>query len=220
MTPSSTLSTPLLPLAFRNTAATVSALADGAAPLSYNAFRKICEAQVGALQRELTSAGHLPDVVRDALYAQCALLDEAALTRLSGIDREAWEREPLQIREFNTNDAGEHLISVIERRLAEPQPKLVLLMLLNAVLGLGFHGKFALNGTEARAKLMRAVDERLGQVIDRDISGPVLLAGGSARRALRAFSPVSLTVIGCIVAGMVYLAIERWFAASIARLVS
>jgi type VI secretion system protein ImpK len=190
-------------------------------PLAFDSFRKICEAQVGALRQELTLAGHLPDVVRDALYAQCALLDEIALTRLTGADRETWEREPLQIREFRTNDAGEQLVSVIERRLAEPKPKVMLLVLLNAVLGLGFHGKFAINGTQARARLMRAVDQRLGQSIDRNTSGPMLVTRGAARPGIARFSlgarsPFVAVMIGCIVAGVAYLAIERWFAASIA----
>src|ERR1700735_4273458 len=111
--------TALLPNAFRDTAVTVANLADDATSITFASFREKCVAQVKALARELRAAGHLPDVVRDATYAQCALLDETALVRLKGAERDAWEREPLQIKEFQTNDAGDELIAKIHQRLAD-----------------------------------------------------------------------------------------------------
>jgi type VI secretion system protein ImpK len=92
--------TALLPNAFRDTAFTVASLADDASSITFASFQAKCVAQVDALGRELRAAGHLPDVVRDATYAQCALLDETALAYLKGAERDAWEREPLQVREF------------------------------------------------------------------------------------------------------------------------
>jgi type VI secretion system protein ImpK len=133
--------TVLLPNAFRDTALTVATLADNATSIGSASFRETCVAQVDALRRELIIAGHPSDVVADAIYAQCALLDETALVQLKGHKRDAWEREPLQVREFNTNDAGDELIARIRRRLQESRPKLALLSIFNAVLGLGFTGK-------------------------------------------------------------------------------
>jgi type VI secretion system protein ImpK len=109
--------TALLPNAFRDTAFTVASLADDASSLSFVSFREKCVAQVDALGRELRAAGHLPDVVRDATYAQCALLDETALAHLKGPERDAWEREPLQVQEFKSNDAGYELIDKISSGL-------------------------------------------------------------------------------------------------------
>jgi type VI secretion system protein ImpK len=210
--------TPLLPSAFRDTALTVASLADDAAPLNFAPFRETCLAQVESLRRELASAGHLPDVIRDATYAQCALLDEAALVRLKGYDRDAWEKEPLQVKEFHTNDAGDELIALIRRRLAEPRPKVALLTLFSAVLGLGFQGKFAINGADARIELMRALDQQIGQSTSKDTSGTVLLTQGIARQWNARVSPLGWVVLGVVAAGLVYLGLSQWLASSIARM--
>lgn len=212
----------LLPLAFRNTAATVVELADQATPRDFTSLRDRCDAQHDALRRELTAAGHLPDVVRDALYTQCALLDEAALGRLEGSARDAWEREPLQVRKFQSNDAGIELISLIERRLAESKPPVALLLIFNAAFGLGFKGKFAINGVEARVALMHAIDQRLDQAIERDTSGTVVVrppkAQGRMSLPIGAFSPLATVMLACIVAGVIYLALGQWLSASIASM--
>lgn len=216
-----TLHTLLLPKAFRDTALLVSSLADDATTVTFATFRKTCLEQVEALRRELASAGHLPDVIRDATYAQCALLDEAALFHFKGSDRDAWENEPLQIKEFRTNDAGNELIDLIRRRLAEPRPKLALLNLFNAILGLGFKGQFAIKGTDARLELMRALDQRIGQAVSRDTSGTVLVTQSAVRQwnGLNArISPMGCVVLGIVVAGLVYLGLSQWLASSIARM--
>jgi type VI secretion system protein ImpK len=210
--------TVLLPNAFRDTAFTVACLADEATSINFVSFRDKCVAQVDALGRELRAAGHLPDVVREATYAQCALLDETALVRLKGPERDAWEREPLQVSEFKSNDAGYELIDKIQQRLLEPNPRLALLSIFNTVLGLGFKGKFALNGADARLELMRALDQRIGQAAGKDTSGTVVLAQGPSERWSTNVSPLGWVITGVAVAGLVYLALGQWLAASIARI--
>jgi type VI secretion system protein ImpK len=210
--------TALLPNAFRDTAFTVASLADDASSITFASFQAKCVAQVDALGRELRAAGHLPDVVRDATYAQCALLDETALAYLKGAERDAWEREPLQVREFKSNDAGYELIDKIQQRLAEPRPKLALLSLYNAVLGLGFKGKFALSGADVRLELMRALDQRIGQAGSVDTSGTVLLSQDASRRWSTNVSPLGWVIGAVLVAGLVYLALGQWLTASIARI--
>ncbi len=210
--------TALLPRAFRDTAFTVASLADDASSITFASFREKCLAHGDALRRELRAAGHLPDVVRDATYAQCALLDETALAHLKGAERDAWEREPLQVREFKSNDAGYELIDKVQQRLAEPRPKLALLSLYNAVLGLGFKGKFALSGADARLELMRALDQRIGQAGSVDTSGTVLLARDASRRLRMNASPLGWVIGAVLVAGLVYLALGQWLTASIARI--
>jgi len=92
MTPSmTTVSTPIgLPLALRNTALTVTSLANGAQPETFKTFAAQCDQQIGLLRTELAAASCTPDVINDAVYAQCALLDEIALKCLSGGDRDTW----------------------------------------------------------------------------------------------------------------------------------
>lgn len=210
--------TALLPNAFRDTAYTVATLADDATSHSFVSFRAKCVAQVDALGRELRAAGHLPDVVQDATYAQCALLDETALVQLKGSERDAWEREPLQVEAFKSNDAGYELIDRIQERLAEPRPKLALLSIYNAVLGLGFKGKFAISGADARLELMRALDQRIGQAGSADASGTVLLTQRVSHRWSARVSPLGWVIAGFLVAGLVYLALGAWLTASIARI--
>lgn len=209
----------ILPLALRDTALTVTTLADDDQPTRFEAFRAKCVEQVSRLREEFLEAGQPADVVEDAIYAQCALLDEVALGRLPGEDRGAWEREPLQVREFQSHDAGEALIARIERRLGEARPVLPLLAVFHAVLGLGFQGRFALEGAGARVALMHAIDERLDRAGWLKSDGPVLVADGKARRWRGHLTSLAWVVSACAVTGLVYLALDRWLVTAIARLV-
>lgn len=208
----------MLPPALRDTALTVAELANAARPaLGFEAFRAKCLKQVARLREELSALGQPADVVEDAIYAQCALLDEVALGRLQGDDHNAWEREPLQVAQFQSHNAGDALIARIERRLAEPQPVLSLLAVFHAVLGLGFQGRYALGGAESRNALMRALDERVDRAGRHEPSGPVMVTGGKLSR-WRNLTPLVWVAIACIGGTFFYIALDRWLAASIARL--
>lgn len=210
--------TTILPLALRDTALTVTELADGAKVAeTFETFREQCLKLLSRLREEFRAAGHPTSVVEDAAYAQCALLDEVALQHLQAGDRDAWEREPLQVKEFQSHNAGEELIARIERRLAEPQPVVPLLVVFYAVLGLGFQGKFALEGANARESLMRTIDERLERAGVQKASGPIIVTAGKTR-GLRHLSSLAWVLIALAVAGLIYLALDRWLAASIAQL--
>ncbi|MBW0448413.1 DotU family type IV/VI secretion system protein [bacterium M00.F.Ca.ET.228.01.1.1] len=211
-----TLPPSLLPVALRDTALTVALLAADPAPQSFSAFRDKCKQQVRRLREEMQSAGHPQGVIEDAAYAQCALLDETALSNLRGDDRDAWQRLPLQVDEFHSNEAGHELIARIERRLAEPQPVLPLLAIFCAVLDLGFTGKFAFAGREARAALIKALSERLGRAQDTS-SSIVIKAPGSTRWTER-LTPLTWVVGACVFAAVVYVALDQWLNASVARI--
>lgn len=215
----------LLPVALRDTADTVAALREYR-PTSPKDLRERCDAQVARLREELQQRGQPRDVIDDALYAQCALLDEAALKGLRGDARDAWEREPLQLRTFGRNDAGEELIRRIGQRLREAKPVLPLLGIFGAVLRLGFTGSLAANGGDARTKLVSEIDERLtraaGGYTDRAANGntpggapgPIVVNPSRGRR--RPLSPLAWVLIAGIAAGLVWLAIDRWLLAVIA----
>ena len=210
----------LLPLAMRDTASTVVALRS-AEPPSVDDLRRQCDAQVASLREELQRRGQPPDVIDDALYAQCALLDEAALNGLHDDGRDAWEREPLQVRTFGRNDAGEELIRRIGQRLREARPVLPLLGVFAAVLRLGFTGSLAGNGGDARAKLVSEIDERLtratGDRANSNASGtssPIVV--NPSRWRSRPLSPLAWVLIACIAAGLAWFAIDRWLLSAIA----
>lgn len=210
----------LLPLVLRDTASTVVALRSGKSP-SVDALRRQCDTQLAALKGELQRRGQPRDVIDDALYAQCALLDEAALKGLQGEARDAWEREPLQVRTFGRNDAGEELIRRIGQRLREAKPVLPLLRVFAAVLRLGFTGGLVGNGGDARAKLVGEIDERLtrasGDRANSNASGtssPIVV--NPSRRRRRPLSPLAWVLIACIAAGLGWFAIDRWLLSAIA----
>ncbi|HEV3429543.1 MAG TPA: DotU/TssL family secretion system protein [Paraburkholderia sp.] len=208
--------TDLLPVALRDTASIVVALRRGNPP-SLHTLREECDGQIVRLREELLRRGQPHDVIDDALYAQCALLDEAALKGLHGEARDTWEREPLQVGVFGRNDAGEELLRRIGQRLREPRPVLPLLAIFAAVLKLGFTGRFAVNEAEARTKLIRSIDGRLERAVDGampDYSGPVVVSPSNWRR--RRLSPLAWVLVACVAAGFVWLAIDRWLVSSIA----
>ncbi len=209
--------TTILPLALRDTALTVTELAGEARTETFGKFRDKCLEHLNRLREEFRAAGHSPAVVEDAAYAQCALLDEVALRCLQAMDRDAWEREPLQVKEFQSHNAGEELIARIERRLAEPQPVLPLLAVFYAVLGLGFQGRFALEGTGAREALMRTIDERLERGGVHKSTGSVVVTSGQPR-GWRGLSPLAWVGTALVGAALIYFALGRWLAASIAQL--
>ncbi|MBR8031483.1 DotU family type IV/VI secretion system protein [Burkholderia vietnamiensis] len=209
---------PLLPVALRDTARTVIALAEE--PLSFDALRGQCNTQIDQLRSDLGLRG-LPDHgINDAVYALCALLDEAALKHLTGEARESWEKRPLQEERFSRNDAGEELVRRIEDRLLEPRSPRVLLAIFAAVLSLGFTGRFAMDGSTARAALIRTLDERLGRTTaaeDNHAAPASIVVNRTNARPLR-ISPLTWVVASCVAVGVAWFMVDRWFIASIAQI--
>ncbi|WP_027215058.1 DotU/TssL family secretion system protein [Burkholderia sp. WSM2232] len=210
----------LLPVALRDTASTVVALRSGNPP-SPEVLFKDSDAQVAALRDELQRRGLPLDVINDALYAQCALLDEAALNGLTAAARDSWEREPLQVRVFGRNDAGEELLRRIDQRLQEQNPVEPLLRIFAAVLRLGFKGRYAMDDTAAREKLIHSIDDCIartgGTITDSSVanqSAPLVI--NPSPRRLPPLHPVAWVAVAGVTAGLVWLAIDRWLESSIA----
>lgn len=208
----------LLPPALRDTARTIARFKDTNDGHREN-LRKTCDDHVTQLRDDLQKLRLPRDVIDDALYAQCALLDEIALQHLDAEARDAWAREPLQVSVFGRNDAGDELLRRIGRRLHEPQPVLPLLSIFAAVLELGFTGRFALNGAQELAKLVREIDARLERAAGGavpDFSGPIVVSAGRARR--RRPSSLTWVILACVAAGLMWFALDRWLLTSIARM--
>lgn len=205
-----------VPAAFRDTALTVATLGEQYVPRSFDVFRRRCLDQIQRLRDEWKAAGHPYDVIQDAVYAQCALLDEAALSHLADRDRDAWEREPLQVAEFGTHDAGETLIDRMQQRLSEPQPVLPLLAIFHAALSLGFRGRFALEGPDARAVMIRALHERLGD--EASVSAGVVVRSSMRGNGIASISLPAGAMLAIVLAGMAWLLLDRWLGATAAQL--
>ncbi|CAN7384407.1 DotU family type IV/VI secretion system protein [Trinickia sp. LjRoot230] len=217
MTLTTSLSINALPVAFRDTALMVAELGWHKAHLSFETMRQRCHEQVDRLRADLKASGQANDVIQDAVYAQCALLDEAALSYLEPHDREAWEREPLQVSEFGSHDAGEALITRMRLRLHQSEAEPMLLAIFHAVLALGFEGRFALEGQNVRALMIQALGERLG-VPDAPKNGMVLPPGVQRRWFAHLSLPVC-TLLAIVTAGALWALLDQWLGALVGRAV-
>lgn len=211
-----------LPLAIRDTALTVTGLhAKDALDEEPADFREKCVRQVDSLKQELTEAGYPTNVIDDALYAQCALLDEAVLRCLKTTQRDAWERQPLQVSRFNSHDAGEELIRRMNLLVHAPQPEPLLLRIFHIVLLLGFHGKYAApDGAAERQLLIRRLADRLepDSAGAKDDSAQVVINATAPGRWHFALSPVGAIVLAAITAALVYGGLQYWLSLSISAL--
>lgn len=210
----------VLPVALRDTALTVSDLyqASGRSSEWAKQVLKNCIDQIAHLKAELRTRGLSPDQIDDAVCAQCALLDEVALRNLEGDARNEWERNPLQLAELKVNDAGEELVRRIEQRLHDAQPTGLLLAIFASVLDLGFTGRLALDGHDARARLRRALDERLGvtsQSDDSNEDGAVIVRAPVTRTWGQRISPLGCVALACVAMSLIWFAIDSWLDASV-----
>lgn len=220
MTPSISFVTQL-PLAIRDTALTVASLHGGEFPREgFSVFRQTCEAQLERLRTELEEAGQPRDMIDDALYAQCALLDEAVLRCLKNKHRDDWELQPLQVTQFNSHDAGEELVRRMQARLQAPQANMTLLLIFHTVLLLGFQGKFAVQGEIERFALMNALAERLegNQKSTLEDRSTVVVTAGASRRWWPTLSPLAWVMLAALLAALLYGGLQHWLSVSISAL--
>jgi len=121
-----------------------------------------CVAHLEQVQQQLTAANYSAERRQHILYAQCALLDEAAKSR--GIQDDAciqWYDRPLQGQFFANLNAGDHLYERIRQVLREAAPDIAVLTCFHRVLMLGFLGGFAGIDVPERERLVRELSERV-----------------------------------------------------------
>jgi type VI secretion system protein ImpK len=209
----------LLPVALRDTAITVANLCGDNKP-SAETLRSDAQTQFEQLGAELRMRGLSPEMIEDAQYAQCALIDETALRCLNGDERDAWELNPLQLGKFNSNDAGEELVRRMERWLGHARTERVLLAIFGAVLDLGFVGRFAREGDEARARFRQSINQRLG--ISQNTHAPhdasIIVKADVKRAWASRVSPLTCIALACVGLGLMWFAINGWLDASVARM--
>ncbi|SAL76947.1 ompA family protein [Caballeronia peredens] len=211
----------LLPVALRDTALMVSDFADTSLEKSVEDLRDRGEAQIKTLGAELEASGWSQDMIDDAQYAQCALLDEVALSGLFGEQRDDWESQPLQLIHFKTNDAGEELLRRIDKRLHDPRPVRPLLAIFGAVLDLGFTGRLALEGGNAKARLRQAIATGLGVThsLEENDDDSIVVKTASTRSWTQRISPLAGIAFGCVAVGLAWFGVNRWLDASVARMI-
>nr|WP_112177666.1 DotU family type IV/VI secretion system protein [Paraburkholderia unamae] len=189
----------------QDTALLVTTLASGGIVQNTTTFRDRCRQLVDQFSEALARRDMPEEVQREALVAQCGLLDEMALRHLSSEARTDWELHPMQVERFSIHDAGRRVIDRVETHLHESSPDVDLLECYAAILGMGFVGRYALEGEAKRAALIAALNARLESMrpytevpFHSEASGTLL--SGNAHRLL----PWIAVALACLTAVTVW----------------
>ncbi|SAK55609.1 type VI secretion system protein ImpK [Caballeronia hypogeia] len=185
----------------RDTALFVANLSSGGAPEDFASLRKHCKEMIDEFGAALDRRGYAADVRDDAVMAQCALLDETALRHLSEQERPQWSAQPLQVETLRQHDTGERVFVRLDARMRERAPQVGLLECYAAILGLGFTGRYAIEGEAPRAALigeLNALIARLRPEGERPfiVDQPGRFIGDWLRRS----SPWALATGACCIA--------------------
>ncbi|MDH6148011.1 type VI secretion system protein ImpK [Paraburkholderia sp. WSM4179] len=204
----------------RDTALLVTSLSSGGTVQDAARFRERCAQLVDQFADTLARSGYPEDVQREALVAQCGLLDEMALRHLPGNTRSAWESHPMQVERFSIYDAGGRIIDAVEAHLRESSPDVELLEYYAAILAMGFIGRYAREGEAKRAALISALDARL-QMLRETVDEPFLTdrVGLRLYGRFRRFGPWILVISACLLAIAVWIAGSRVLETQLAQIV-
>lgn len=118
----------------------------------------LCSRQIEFVRQQLEKAGLSARNIDYISHAQCALLDETALTFAQGDAHVKWARETLQTKFFNRHQAGEFLYEDIREVLREPAPDQSVLTAFQRVLLLGFRGRYHEENDAERAHVVAALN--------------------------------------------------------------
>lgn len=153
---------------------TVTMLKKGAVTHNGSALYDKCVMQVESVREALERAGYDESSVDHISYAQCALLDEAVMSRKYSKSEEsvdisidegqvAWRKAPLQARFFGSLRAGEALWDRIAEVLRQPAPNMAVLTCYHRVIALGFQGLYGLSAVSQtqRNEVAKALSERV-----------------------------------------------------------
>jgi type VI secretion system protein ImpK len=204
----------------RDTALEISLLARGADTRSAFQLRERCLQVVNDFDRALQAKGVPQDVREDAVYAQCGLLDEKALTYLPDDERSEWDAKPLQVERFGNHDAGERIYERISFRVRESPAQVGLLECHAAILGLGFLGRYARDDEPQRAELATLLNERILAARPRRRSFVVDTTGGSRLDWVRRLSPRASACVVCVAAALIWCLLGQSLDAQLSNLPS
>jgi type VI secretion system protein ImpK len=168
-------------------------------------FRGRCAYLCDQFRDALARRNYPEEIQREALIAQCGLLDEVALRYLSADCRMTWEMQPMQVERFSVYDAGRRIIDSIEKHLNNLSADVELLEFYAAILALGFMGRYARDGEARRHALISALSARI-QTLRTTVDKPFLSAPVAPRLSggLRRLAPWVPVALGCLMALIVW----------------
>ncbi|MBF5014510.1 DotU family type IV/VI secretion system protein [Burkholderia pseudomultivorans] len=190
----------------RDTALLVTTLGTGGTTKDADELRNRCRQLIEHFSEALKRRGYPDDVRREALIAQCGLLDETVLRALPAEMRAGWELKPLQVEQFNLHDAGESVFDRLEARMRETPPRVDLLECYAAILGMGFVGRYARESEVKRSALIARLNTQLESL--RPSSARPFVIDRAGRRLSDWFyrlSPWAIAGLACVAAMIVWM---------------
>lgn len=189
----------------RDTAQTVSLLSQGGPVETGAQLRRDALRQVQAMDAALTERGLEDAIRRELVFAQCGLLDEVALKHLSAADRQIWETAPLQVERFGYHDAGDRVFANLDAWLRRPDADVHLLQFYAAIIALGFQGRYARDGDDARARMLEDLGHRIAATTT-SIPTRFITYDGCRPARWRRLSPWVAASVMLLAAGATYIA--------------
>ena len=197
---------------------TVSMLKKGATTLDGAAFYQKCCRQVEAVRDALKCAGFDEASIGHISYAQCALLDEAVMSRRGENAKQAdqgdkgqvaWRKAPLQARYFGSLYAGEALWDRLAEVLRQPAPVNAVLTCYHRVISLGFLGLYSIK-TFSQSQRDEVIKALAARVTPPDM-GLSLVIHRSPKRRYRLLRSIWLwIVVALILTGTVWWCGHLW----------
>lgn len=141
-------------------------------PPDAGTFRAQLHRVLRAAEQDALRAGYAPDVIRYALFAVTAFVDESVLSAGHAAFAE-WAQKPLQDELFGGHVGGELLFQHLRQILAAPDTVDVadLLEVYQLCLLLGFRGRYGTDGAGEIDMLLRAAAAKILRV--RGAAGPL-----------------------------------------------
>lgn len=170
-----------------------------------------CVDNLKQVQQVLRAAGHSEQSCQHILYAQCALLDEAAKSR--GVQDDAcvqWYDRPLQGQFFGSINAGVHLYEQMNQVLRESSPDMAVLTCFHRVLMLGFLGDASAVDAPERLRLVRELGARV-PAFDFSSHRPVLVSVSDLQSMGTGLHrwPVRIGLSACVLIAL-WWGFDRW----------
>ncbi len=113
--------------------------------------------QIRTFETTAHSSGERDEVIVQARYALCTLLDEIVLNTPWGAES-AWARETLLIRFHREASGGEKFFRILEQAMREPAGQLHLIEFLYICMALGLEGRFKVQ-QDGHRQLQKVMDE-------------------------------------------------------------
>ena len=163
----------------------------GQLPSDEGRFVQSIQTLLEKVERGAHKLGIAAEDVYSAKYAFCAAVDEAILSQPGAALREAWERNPLQLRLFGENLAGEHFFDRLDQLRAQGAPRLPSLEVYHYCLLLGLEGKYRIEGPEKLGYLSARLGDEITFLKGRKVGfAPHWMPPDRVTHALRRIVPL------------------------------